>query len=126
MAEAAKNYMNAPTRPPWWLVTYDLNADFFNLGPDAQYSMEYEDAVDAVEMALEKKWKAAYTTTDFKQGWLLLEVESREQAEDVIQRYKMFPYFTNVTYTPVYSATKAGINAKIIWDGCQKFVHDHV
>jgi hypothetical protein len=126
MAEASQNRLNAPTRPPWWLVNYDLDPVFFNLDSNEQYALENGDAVDAVELAIESKWKAAYTTTDFKKGWILLQVESQDQAEDVIHRYKMFKYFTNITYTPVYSATKAGINTQIILDGCKKFVNDHV
>ena len=126
MAEAAKNRLNDPTRPPWWMVYYDLDPVFFNLSADEQYKLETDDAVDAVELALEAKWKASYASTDFKRGWILLEVASLEQAEDVIHRYKMFKYFVNITYTPVYSATKAGINAQIIWGGLKKYVHDHV
>lgn len=126
MAEAANNRLNDPTRPPWWLVYYDLDPVFFNLNSSEQYALETDDAVDAVELALEAKWKAAYTTTDFKQGWILLQVESLEQAEEVIHHYKMFPYFENITYTPVYSATKEGINAQIVWDGCKKYVKDHI
>jgi muconolactone delta-isomerase len=126
MAEAAKNRLNEASRPPWWLVFYDLDPVFFNLSADEQYKLETDDAVDAVELAIESKWKAAYTTTDFKKGWILLQVDSREEAEEVIHHYKMFPYFTNITYTPVYSATKAGINAQIVWDGFKKYVHDHI
>ena len=118
--------MNAPTRPPWWLVTYDLNADFFKLGPDVQYAMEFADAVDAVELALESTWKAAYTTTDFRKVWLLLQVKDESQALKAIQRYKMFPYLTNISCMPVYSATKAGINLKIMWEGFKKYLRDHL
>jgi hypothetical protein len=125
MAEAAQNRLNDPTRPPWWLVNYDLDPVFFNLDSKEQYKRETDDAVDAVELAIESKWKAAYTTTDFKKGWILLQVGSQDEAEEVIHHYKMFPYFTNITYTPVYSATKAGINAQILWDGFWKFIKDH-
>lgn len=122
MAEAAKNRLNDPNRPPWWLVTYELDPLFFDLVADEQYNLEIDDASDAVELALEFKWKASYSSIDFKKGWIVLKLGSKADAEKVVTGYSMYKYFTNVTYTPVYSATQAGIDLKVIWVGFKKFL----
>ena len=126
MAEAASNRLNAPSRPPWWMVTYDLDPNFFNLNSATQYQKETADATDAVDLDLEREWKVAYTTTDFKKGWILLKVASQDEAETVIKNYKMYQFFQNLTYTAVYSATQSGINLGIIWDGVKLYVKQHL
>lgn len=122
MADAAQNRFNTVTRAPLWMVTYEMDAAFYELGADEQYQFENLDAIHSASLAFELEWKAAYTTTDFKTGWLLFKVADQQQAEAVIKSYPLYKHFQNITYTPVYSATQGGFNGKILWSGFKEFV----
>lgn len=124
MAGATTNRFNFDKRQPLWLVTYELDPAFFNLASDAQYRTETGDAVYAVELAMQFEWKAAYTTTDFKKGWIVLKLGTQAEVEKIMTGYSMYKYFTNITYTQVYSATQAGIDLSIIWAGFKKYLRD--
>jgi hypothetical protein len=113
-----------PNRPTWWMVTYELDPVFFKLGTDEQFKLKTGDYEYGFATALERKWKAAYTTTDLEKGWLLFKLGNRDQAEKMLQGYVMYKYFTNVKYTPVYSASQGGLNLKIIVGGLKRFFRD--
>jgi hypothetical protein len=114
-----------PGRPTWWLVTYDLNPSFFELAIEEQLRLKNGDYVYGIATAIERKWKAAYTTTDLNKGWLLFNLRSRAEAEEMVQGYVMSKYFSNLVFTPVYSATKGGLNLKLLWEGFKEFLKRH-
>jgi hypothetical protein len=78
-AKPTENRLTTESRPTSWLVTYEMDASFFELAADAQFDLETTDGAHAVSLALQRIWKAAFTTTDIKKGWILLNV--RSQAE---------------------------------------------
>jgi hypothetical protein len=131
MAQATEpafvNPFNRTDRPPLWMVTYDLNfSTFSKLGPREQYEAELADAVNGVELLLERKWKAAYTSfPDFSKGYIFLKVGSQAEAEQLIKGYRMYQYFENLKFNKVYSATQAGFNLKILWAGIRKYLRLH-
>ncbi len=123
--QAAENRLHNPDRPYLWLVNYDMDPSFFNLSPEEQYQRESADGAHAVALAFEGEWKAGYISTDFKRGWILLDLgkkTNQAEAEKVIQGYPVHTYFRNITYTPVYSATRAGFDPKLIWSGFKEFL----
>jgi hypothetical protein len=113
-----------PGRPTWWLVTYDLNPSFFELDPAEQLRLKDGDYIYGVATALERKWRAAYTTTDLHSGWLLFSLPSQEATQKMVEGYVMYKYFSNLTFTEVYSASKGGLNLKIAWDGFKLFLRN--
>lgn len=114
-----------PNRVTWWMVTYELDPNFFMLPPERQLELKNGDYEYGIATALARKWKAAYTTTDLGRGWLLFKVGSHEQAEKMVSGYVMYDYFKNVSYTPVYSATEGGLNARLVWAGVKRFLRDY-
>lgn len=121
------NPFNRTDRPPLWMVTYDLNfSTFSKLGDREQYQAELADAVNGVELLLERKWKAAYTSfPDFSKGYIFLKVGSQAEAEELVKGYRMYEYFENLKFTAVYSATTAGFNLGILWAGIKKYLAAH-
>ncbi len=120
--QPAENRLTSGDRPTSWLVTYDMADSFYKLQSDVQYDLQTTDGAHAVCLALECKWKAAFTTTDIKKGWILLNVRSQAEAEQVIQGYPTRPYLDNLRYTRVYNATQAGINLQIVLRGIKEWL----
>ena len=126
---AARNRLNAETRPTSWLVNYDMDPAFFELGADEQYKMANADVSHAVALAFEREWKAGYITTDFKRGWILLELgndTTPADADRVMQGYPMYKYFKNLTFSRVFNATQAGFDWGTIWSGFKEFLHNRL
>jgi muconolactone delta-isomerase len=118
----AENRLTAGNRPTSFVVIYDMAPGFFDLTPDAQYKLQIKDAAHAVALAIRRIWRAAFTTTDLKRGWILLAVKSQAEAEQVIAGYPTRQYLNNLTYTRVFNATQAGINLQIILKGIAEFL----
>lgn len=116
------NRLTSKDRPTSWLVTYDMDESFYKLAGDVQFNLQTTDGAHAVRLALECIWKAAFTTTDIKKGWILLNVRSQAEAEQVIQGYPTRPYLGNLRYTRVYNATQAGINLQIVLRGIKEYL----
>lgn len=120
-AKAADNRLTQG-RPTSWLVTYDMAPAFFDLAADAQLQLETKDAVHAVRLALERRWKAAFARTDIKKGWILFNVRSQAEAERIIEGYPTRAYLENIAYINVFNATQAGINFPIIVKGILEYL----
>ena len=124
---AANNRLNSESRPTSWLVSYTMDPSFFTLGADEQYRLETADVTHAVALALEREWKAGYITTDFKTGFIVLQLgnqTNQADADKVLQGYPMYKYFKNITYSRVFTATQAGFDWKTIWGGFKEFLKD--
>ena len=129
MAQAADNRLNAASRPTSWLVNYEMDPDFFKLDPDEQYRLENADVTHAVALAFEREWKAGYITTDFRTGWILLQLGNQTteaDADKVLRGYPMYKYFKNITFSRVFNATQAGFDWQTIWGGFKEFIHTRV
>jgi hypothetical protein len=127
MEGAADNRLHSDTRPTFWLVSYEMDPEFFKLGGDEQFRRETADGVHAVALAFERIWKAGYISTDFRKGWILFDLgkkAAQAEVEEVLHGYPMHRYFQNVKYNPVYSATAAGFDFKMIWSGFKEFIKE--
>jgi hypothetical protein len=128
--EPADNRLTSDNRPFLWLVTYEMDPSFFHFGNAEQTRMEVADGVHGVALAFELVWKAAYASTDLKRGWILLDMGNQSdqaEVEKIMQGYPMYKYYTqSLKYTRVFSATQAGFDLKMIWDGFKEFLHDRL
>ena len=125
MTKAADNRLRNDSRPTSWLVSYDMDTNFFNFSSDEQYRMENADVTHAVSLRFEGKWKAGFISTDFKHGYIVLDLgnESTEaDADETMRGYPMYQYFLNLRYTRVFNATEAGFDWQTVWGGFKEYL----
>jgi hypothetical protein len=120
MSEPATNRLVNADRPHYWLATYDLDPAFFQISAAEQTALENADAEHGVALALDFEWKAAYASLDLMKGWIVMNLHGAGDpaaADAAMRTYPMYKYFLNLSYAPIYSATEAGFDWKIIWGG---------